>query len=472
LKTSSSNPKLKQLKLWVQREIKEHNKKRNLTRINNTPTFSYKIDSKTKEGKLVLCYSIPVKDNKTKKGWRSKQKNLYKKHTTSSNYKKSLNVFNDYEFILQEHEDANNNIHVDEKNLIYWIERYCDGSSRRGVQKVTPKTCINDRNYLMGYYDWLNENHTRYTSLWSHTENGRKMFLGYLNYKKDSGSWADGTIHNCYKINRSFFNWVHYMDNSFPDRLLSEIKEIPKPKIVTTSFSEVEFEKLLDFMDTEEDSLSWGWFIPILRLLLVTGVRISEVQSMKINDLSFETIKRVNKEGELDSKDVIKWTMIGKGIDGGKQRTIYIDSDTMYKDIMKQIQTPKGKFRIDKEYVFHKKFYKRNKNQWNDTKGTALIEDTSKPYSTSGIGHKFKDMVEYLKLDNKLSPHSCRRFFISHMLKSSGGNIPLVANLVGHESWNMVNHYQNNNQKQEMLKGIRNTLNIGEIGRSEYGKSE
>ena len=52
------------------------------------------------------------------------------------------------------------------------------------------------------------------------------------------------------------------------------------------------------------------------------------------------------------------------------------------------------------------------------------------------------------------------------MLKTSGGNIPLVANLVGHESWMMVNHYQNNNQKQEMIKGIRNTLNIGEVNRS------
>ena len=454
---------MKKLKKWVQLKIKEHNKKRNLTRINNTPYFSYKIDSKTIEGKIVLCYSIPVKDSVTKKGWKSKQKNLYKKHITISNYQKSLDVFSDYEFILQEHEDAISEIHVDEKNLIFWIDKYCDGSPRRGVQRVTNKTCTNDRSFLMGYYNWLNDNQRRYTS---HTDGGRNRFIEYLNYKKDNSGWSDGTIHNCYKITRSFFNWVHQIDNTFPDRLLSELKEIPKPKIVTTSFSEIEFEKLLQFMDDEKDSPEWGWLIPMVRLLIVTGVRISELCFMKINDLSFETISRVNKNGGLDKQDVIRWKMMGKGRNGGKERTIYIDSNTLISDIMSQIKTPSGRFRTDKEYVFHKKFYKRNKNQWEETQGTALIEDLSKPYSVSGIGHKFKDMVRHLKLDDKLSPHSCRRFFISHMLKSSGGNIPLVANLVGHESWNMVNHYQNNNQKQEMLKGIRNTLNISEVGRS------
>ena len=77
-----------------------------------------------------------------------------------------------------------------------------------------------------------------------------------------------------------------------------------------------------------------------------------------------------------------------------------------------------------------------------------------------------KDMVRYLKISENLTPHSCRRFFMSHMLKLTDGNVPFVAQLVGHESWVMVNRYARNNQRQEMLKGIRNTLNIGEVYRS------
>mgnify|MGYP001043564766 FL=1 len=455
-----------QIKKWLIREIKSHNKRRSNTRISNHPKFSYKFDNKSKVSKVILCYSIPKPDPSSKKGWRLVQKQLYKKYSNTNNYKETLRVFDDYEFILKEHQESLEEIHVDDRRIKYWIERYCDGSPRRGIQKPSEKTIVNDRSFLNGYHLWLKSNKPKYTNLWSHTDGGRIVFLEYLNYKRDEGSWSDSTIFNMYKICRSFFNWVHSRENSFPDRLLSELKELPKPKIVTSSFSEVEFEKILQFMDDEKESLQWGWFISILRLLLVTGVRISEAQSMKINDLSFETLSRVNKDGGFDSQEVIRWTMIGKGQDGGKERTIYIDSDTMISDIMKQIKTPEGKFRTDKEYVFHKRFYKRNKNQWGDTKGTSLIEDLKKPYSVSGIGHKFKEMVRHLNLDMKLSPHSCRRFFISHMLKTSGGNIPLVANLVGHESWMMVNHYQNNNQKQEMIKGIRNTLNIGEVNRS------
>jgi site-specific recombinase XerC len=50
-------------------------------------------------------------------------------------------------------------------------------------------------------------------------------------------------------------------------------------------------------------------------------------------------------------------------------------------------------------------------------------------------------MVRKLNLNDNLSPHSCRRFFITEMLKATNGNVPLVAELVGHSSWDMVKHY-------------------------------
>ena len=50
-------------------------------------------------------------------------------------------------------------------------------------------------------------------------------------------------------------------------------------------------------------------------------------------------------------------------------------------------------------------------------------------------------MVRMLDCNEELSPHSCRRYFITEMLKKTNGNIPLVAELVGHEDWDMVKHY-------------------------------
>ena len=67
--------------------------------------------------------------------------------------------------------------------------------------------------------------------------------------------------------------------------------------------------------------------------------------------------------------------------------------------------------------------------------------DYDSPYSLSGVRKKFKKMVRHLKLNDKLSAHSCRRFYITQMLKETGGDIPLVAQLVGHSSWDMVKRY-------------------------------
>ena len=50
-------------------------------------------------------------------------------------------------------------------------------------------------------------------------------------------------------------------------------------------------------------------------------------------------------------------------------------------------------------------------------------------------------MIRMLDCNEELTPHSCRRYFITEMLKKTNGNIPLVAELVGHEDWDMVKHY-------------------------------
>ena len=64
-------------------------------------------------------------------------------------------------------------------------------------------------------------------------------------------------------------------------------------------------------MDEFKEDKKWFWFIPMLRILLVRGCRISELVNMKINDL------------ELSEKHKkIKWEFYGKN---DKRRTIYIN---------------------------------------------------------------------------------------------------------------------------------------------------
>jgi len=56
-----------------------------------------------------------------------------------------------------------------------------------------------------------------------------------------------------------------------------------------------------------------------------------------------------------------------------------------------------------------------------------------------------------LKLNPKLTPHACRRYFITQMLLKTDGNIPLVSQIVGHQSWEMVHHYTKSMIKEDTV---------------------
>jgi len=99
-----------------------------------------------------------------------------------------------------------------------------------------------------------------------------------------------------------------------------------------------------------------------------------------------------------------------------------------------------GFLMTDKQYVFHQSYYKPyNLKSFPDT--WSIVEDLQKPFTIDGYRNKFYKMVTELNLTKGLSPHSCRRYYITEMLKKTKGDIPLVADLVGHSTWDMVKRY-------------------------------
>ena len=50
-------------------------------------------------------------------------------------------------------------------------------------------------------------------------------------------------------------------------------------------------------------------------------------------------------------------------------------------------------------------------------------------------------MVKELGLSKELTPHSCRRYYITEMLIKTNGNIPLIGELVGHSDWKTTQKY-------------------------------
>ena len=209
-------------------------------------------------------------------------------------------------------------------------------------------------------------------------------------------------------------------------------------------------------MDDYKEDKKWFWFIPMLRILLVCGCRISELVNMRINDLRLS-----------ETQEKIKWEFYGKG---KKRRTIYIDGEHAYKDILGLITNEKGKLRTDKEFVFHRRFYKSPNPNQQTNMGGGWVERLDLPYSVSGIQHKFKKMTKLLKINERLTPHSCRRFFTIMKLRETNGDMNLTRILLGHSSLKMVMYYHRTDTEHQALLNQRNTLDLGKVLENTQGE--
>ena len=207
--------------------------------------------------------------------------------------------------------------------------------------------------------------------------------------------------------------------DGFPPMLLNKLP-IKRVKIITETFTSMEMNLIKEFLADNKDNPSWEWYVPIFKVLIETGMRVSEVTSMLIRNI------------DVAEK---KCKIVGKG---GKERWIYFKSDSIWKIIEKQIYNQDGKIRTDTEYIFWSKYLVNT----HPNSGTHFIrERKDKPINPSGIQHKTKLMIRTLKLNENLSTHSTRRYFITEMLKKTNGNIPLIAQLAGHSTWDVVRLY-------------------------------
>jgi len=467
----STKKKIEQFRKFVDSSIKKTNRTKTRGYIvlkggKPDPRFSYKVDAKT--NKILLCYSIPEQDLTKKKGYKRVQKSRWLSNVNLQNYKTELDVLNDYEKISNLNEEAISELYVDEGSLEYWIEWFCD-YDRRKMEVVLEKDAIKQRTldgytyYLFDYLKWLKKHQPKYGSLASHnSRDGVKVYREYLQYRAEVGGvrkkWGATTLHTSYKSVRVLFNWLGRKEENrwFDTHRWASLDGIPEPEENRPSFSPIEIQKIIEFMDEYKEHPNWFWFIKILRVMLVSGCRISEVLKMKVNELQSVLITDTETE---EQHPIWRWNFIGKG---DKERTNYIDSSHAYDDIRDLITDKKGKIRTDKEFVFHRHFFKSsNPNQ--DSMGSGFIERIDLPYSQSGVQHKFKKMVKFLGLNPVLSPHSCRRFFIQEKLRETNGDLNLVRLLVGHSSLKMVMDYHKTDQEYNSLIGVRNSLDFGKV---------
>lgn len=170
------------------------------------------------------------------------------------------------------------------------------------------------------------------------------------------------------------------------------------PEVLTRD----EVKKLIDSADNEKSRL-------MISFLYSTGVRVSELVNLKIEDMNF-----AEKTG---------WVRMGKG---GKDR-IFSLSENLGKELQEYLKDRGNK------YIF--------------SKDSAL--------TTRNIQKIIKLTAKRAEINKKVTPHTLRHSFATHLLEN-GTDIRMIQVLLGHSSLNTTQLYAHISSEQ--IKKVANPL--------------
>jgi len=165
-----------------------------------------------------------------------------------------------------------------------------------------------------------------------------------------------------------------------------------------------EIKKLIESACTEKSRL-------VISLLYSSGIRVSELVNLKISDIDLE-----NKRGVVFGK-------------GNKSRQIFL-SENLCKELRNYIEKRKPK-----EYLFSTK--------------------KEKPLTTRNIQKLIKKAKEKAGITKKVTPHTLRHSFATHLLES-GIDIRKIQVLLGHSRIDTTQIYTRVSTKE--LENIKNPL--------------
>lgn len=210
----------------------------------------------------------------------------------------------------------------------------------------------------------------------------------FLAYEKSRGV-SNRTLENTRVQISAFFSWLleEELINKNPCRSITPIKYTKEVKL---PFSTVEIDAIRSACKTKKERA-------IVEFLLSSGVRVSELCTIRISDVNFDTLAVVVREGK-----------------GSKQRTVYIN-DLTSKHLIEYL----SKRNVAGDYLFYNK--------------------AKQPLNPGGVRHILKTIEERAGIAN-VHPHRFRRTFATG-LANRGMDIQEIGKLLGHSNLNTTLTY-------------------------------
>ncbi len=287
-------------------------------------------------------------------------------------------------------------------------------------KNLTKPTLDCYKNDLKGFYKFLKKNNHSLLSC------NYYNIISWIELLKKQ-SLEQSTISRKISTVRQFFNFL-FIEKLIDVNPTTNITAPKKKQALPRFLSEVDIKKILNYLYVNKDKFNNFQTLLLTELLYATGLRVSELVSMKLSNLN---------------EDLNSICILGKG---NKERVIPLAKIT--KKILSQ--------------YLNSSHYLKSK----DKAGCSWLFPSRKSHITrQTYYYKLKLIAIKSGLKTcKISPHMLRHAFASHMLKN-GADLKVIQYLLGHEDISTVQIYTHVNLKDSLnaikKHPIRNTLRKG-----------
>jgi len=275
------------------------------------------------------------------------------------------------------------------------MEKYIKDFERylKNERKYPENTITSYLNDLYNYKQYIHEKLLNYKII---NKDEIREYLKYLDKEKKSKS----SISRELSALRNFYTFLLH-NNIVDNNPFKNIKNPKKDKKLPNFLQTDELQNIFDSIDMS-NSLGIRNRL-IIELLYATGIRVSELTSLKLNDIDIH-----NKEIRITGK-------------GSKERIVY------FGDYAKKYLSL---------YINEARYELLNGN----TNNYLLINNKGSELTSRGVELIVNEVVKKAALKHNISPHVLRHTFATDML-NNGADLKSVQELLGHESLSTTQIY-------------------------------
>ena len=272
------------------------------------------------------------------------------------------------------------------------IEEFLDSNTiEKGNSENTKNAYKNDLNQ---FNSWVKSKNIPYSEIRESQIEKYLLFLGKRGYEKSTISRKTACL-------KAFFKFLH-KENVYKKNIMDKISRPAKKNLLPKSLSRNEINKIFNYLESSNSKNNYR-DKAIIEILYGCGLRISELISLNTHDINFE-------------ESTIQCT--GKG---NKQRIIPTN-DSCLKAIDDYIQIERSQIKVS------------SGNQ------ALLVNRNGSRITRQTAWNSIKSIINKLKLDSEITPHTFRHTFATDLLKG-GANLRQVQEMLGHSSLSATQIY-------------------------------